>query len=153
RVVSSENRYAIEGDSLNGLPVWRLVAERQRPGDSARQLDSLWVSKADFGLLRHTIIEEPYRSFGRIEVHQHMAGGRLSGDMNAYRSGLVVAHRTFDRVLGAEHGPYLADVFAWAYQTGVQLDSAWRGSVSLLGWAVRDNDVFVAANLRVEGED
>jgi len=31
--------------------------------------------------------------------------------------------------------------------------SEWRGSVSLLGWAVRPEDVFVPAELRVEGEE
>lgn len=153
RVLSSNDRVAIVRDDVNGSPAWRLVSRPGRPGMNGTRIDSVWVSTADFRLLRHTIVESPYRTFERIVVHQSLDGQRLTGEMMAYRNGSVAAHRKFDRVLRPESGPYLADAFAIAYHTGIAMDRTWRGSVGLLGWAVRDNDVFVPANLRVEGEE
>jgi hypothetical protein len=65
----------------------------------------------------------------------------------------VVARRTFDRRLPPESGPFVPGPLAQLFLMGVSLHSGWSGSLSLLGWAVRDDNVFVPIRMRVEGEE
>ncbi|HJQ20213.1 MAG TPA: hypothetical protein VJ867_07700 [Gemmatimonadaceae bacterium] len=151
-VSRSESRLLVTRDSLRGQRVWRLVATRRR-ATGAIQVDSVWVAAATLAPLQQTITEAPYSRYDRITVHQRFDGLRVRGDMSAFRGGAVDAHRTFDRRLPPEAAPYIADAFAPIFHMGVALDRAWKAHASLLGWAVRDDNVFVAVGLRVDGED
>jgi hypothetical protein len=143
---------SIARDAVDGAPAWRAVSIRRGPG-SAMQWDSVWVSTATLAPLRRTIVEAPYRKYERIVVQQTFSGPRVRGDMHAFQAGGVSANRSFDRSLPADSGPYVAGAFAPVCLAGVAMGSGWRGSVAVLGWAVRDDDVFTPLAMRVDGEE
>jgi len=148
-----EVRIAVEPATLDGRAVWRVVSTQRNDAKPGQLVDSVVVARSDLRLLSYVVHEAPYRSFSRISVSQRLDGPRFAGEMFAERAGQVVAHRTFDRRLPAGAGPYVPGPLAPLLLMGVSLHPAWSGSLSLLGWAVRDDDVFVPIRLRVEGEE
>jgi hypothetical protein len=147
KTTSTDIRVDVRRDSVGSVPAWRLVQS------SATEADSVWVSAATFRPLRRTLTEAPYHSYERITVRQSFGDLRVRGDMMAWRNGKLAAHRTFNRTLSPAFSPYVVDAFARVYHMGVPVNRQWTGSVAVLGWAVRDNDVFIPANLRVDGEE
>jgi hypothetical protein len=144
-------RVAVARDVAGGTPAWRVITTTT---DSAGVgLDSAWVRTGDLTLLRRTAVRTPYRRYDRIIVRQLFDGMRLTGEMTALLHGSVDARRTFDRELPSGFAPYLSDGFAPIRHMAMPLHREWTGSVSVLGWAVRDNDVFVPVDLRVDGEE
>ena len=139
-------------DAVDGAPAWRVVSITRGPG-AATQADSVWVSAATLAPLRRSIVESPYRRYERIEIRQDYRGLRVSGEMKAFRGSAVAAHRRLDRTLPAAFAPYATGAFVPFVHTGVALDPGWSGSLSLLGWAVRDDDVFTSMAMRVDGEE
>jgi hypothetical protein len=113
----------------------------------------VWVSAATFAPLRQTLVEAPYRRYERIEVRQEFGVRGVRGEMNAFRDGAVAAHRRFDRTLPPAFTPFVAEAFTPLYQTGVAMDRNWTGSLAVLGWAVRDDNVFTSVAMRVDGEE
>jgi len=142
----------LQHDSVEGVRAWRAAAVR-RSADGITSIDSSWVAADDLRPLRRVAVEFPYRSFERIQVQQRFDGLRVGGDMHAWKGGAVNAHRTFDRQLPAAFAPYLSDGLVPLYHMAVPLERGWVGSASVLGWAVRDNDVFVSVGMRVDGEE
>jgi len=139
-------------DAVDGAPAWRVVSNT-RGRDGASQLDSVWVSAATFAPLRRTIVQAPYRRYERIEVRQEFSARGVRGEMNAYQKGAVTAHRRFDRALPSSYAPFVAEAFTPLYHAGVALDRNWTGSLAQLGWAVRDDNVFLSMAMKVDGEE
>jgi hypothetical protein len=148
-----EVRIAVEPATLDGRAVWRVVSTQRNDAKPGQLVDSALVARSDLRLLRYAVHEAPYRSFSRISVSQRLDGARFTGEMFAERAGQVVAHRTFDRRLPPESGPFVPGPLAQLFLMGVSLHPGWSGSLSLLGWAVRDDNVFVPIRMRVEGEE
>jgi hypothetical protein len=149
-----EVRIEVAPAALEGHPVWRVVSSELDDANPARRVvDTVLVARADLRTLSNVAHEAPYRSYSRINISQRLDGLRFTGEMSAEREGKVVAQRSFDRRLAAEAGPYVPDPLAPLFLMGVSLHAGWRGSLSLLGWAVRDNDVSVPIRLRVEREE
>lgn len=148
-----EVRIAVEPAALDGRAVWRVVSSQTNEAKPAQLVDTALVARSDLRLLSYVVHEAPYRSFSRISVSQRFDGARFTGEMFAERAGQVVAHRTFDRRLAPESGPFVPGPLAQIFLMGVSLHPGWSGSLSLLGWAVRDDDVFVPIRMRVEGEE
>jgi len=113
----------------------------------------VWVSAATFAPLRRIIVETPYRRYERIEVRQTFDGLRVRGEMEAFQHGVVAARRRVDRTLPAAFAPFVDDAFAPLFHVGVAMDRNWSGSIGLLGWAVREDDVFASMSMRVDGEE
>jgi hypothetical protein len=103
-------------------------------------------------LLRRTIHVTPYSRFQRINVWQEFRGDSVSGHMNTEEPS-IGAGRTFARQLPRPFAPFLTESVAPLFFTAVPLGHDWRGSASLLGWAVRDDDVLLPIELRVVGEE
>jgi hypothetical protein len=139
-------------DVVDGIPAWRIVSITKGAG-AATERESVWVSARTFAPLRRTIVRTPYRRYERIEVRQAFSGQRVRGEMRAFRSGAEAAHRTFDRTLPDAFTPYLADAFAPFYLSGVAMGPNWTGSVAMLGWNVRDDDLFTSMAMKLEGEE
>jgi len=138
-------------DSVDGVPAWRATSVSKPAGRILT--DSAWVAVADLRPLRRVAEDRPYSQFERIRVEQRYAGARVTGDMRAWKSGAVVAHRVFDRRLAPDFAPYVADALGAFYVAAMPIGAGWTGSFSLMGWAVRDDDVFVTVDLRVDGEE
>jgi len=143
---------SVARDVVDGTPAWRVVLTSQGPGTGTQQ-DSTWVSASTFAPLRRTIVEAPYSRYERIVVQQVFSGLRLRGDMKAFRGGALSAHRRVDRTLPSSFIPFISGGFAPVFPSGVAVDRSWKGSVAVLGWAIRDNDVFRALAMKVDGEE
>ena len=152
RVTARQIAVSATRTAVAGMPAWAIVSTTTGPA-KATERESVWVSAVTFEPLRRSIVRTPYRRYDRIEVQQAFTGQRVRGEMKAYRGGTMAAHRTFDRTLPDAFSPYVTDAFAPLYHTGVKMDAKWVGSLSTLGWAVRDDDVFTSMAMKVEGEE
>jgi hypothetical protein len=126
---------------------WRIV-QRWRIADTV-QVETLHVDRASLRLLGRVLRVAPYRRYHGITVRQRLYGDSLLGWMNT-DEGLG---RPIARHLPAAFSPYVSDAMAPVALLGVPLTPTWKGEVSLLGWAVRSNDVFAPVTLAVEGEE
>ena len=84
---------------------------------------------------------------------QVFRGDTVTGGMRATASGRPDARRPISRVLPSPFRPYITNGFAPVYLAAVQLAPGWSRSLSVVGWAVRDEDVSVPIELRVVGEE
>jgi hypothetical protein len=111
--------------------------------------ETLYVTRRELRLLSRVVHEAPYNRYSQITIRQRFIDdsvvGEMSTDGGVYRR---IAHR-----LPAAFGPYLSDALAPLGLLGVRLVPGWRGSVSVVGWAVVANDVFYPVTLRVVGEE
>ena len=145
---------SLTADAVEGLPAWRITSIETDTIASQRRTDAetLYVARSDLRLLRRAVHVSPYRRFARINIQQRFDGdsvtGRMTTDGPSIGPGRAIARR-----LRPEFGPYMSNAFASLYLMAAPLDRDWRGSASMLGWAVIPNDVFVPIELRVEGAE
>jgi hypothetical protein len=139
---------------LEGTRAWSIAWLGRTVADGKPQAhrDTAYVAAADLRLLRRDIHVEPYRRFQRINVHQVFAGDSVSGHMNT-EGPSIGEGRSFRRLLSPDLGPHLTETIVPMYLMAVPLGPGWRGSASLLGWAVRDDDVLVPIEFQVEAEE
>ena len=144
----------ITADVVDGVAVWRIASvDRNAPGTPRYVTsDTLFVRRSDLTIVRRAVHISPYSRYARINVRQLFKGdsvvGRMTTDGPSIGSGRPIA-----RALPKAFQPYITDELAPLFFMTVPLDRSWRGSVSLLGWAVRPDDVFMPVELRVEGEE
>ena len=144
----------VTADVLDNLPVWRITSldHNTSPTQAYVSSDTLYIARSNLGIVRRTIHVAPYSRYARINVQQTFKGdsilGRMTTDGPSIGEGRPIA-----RKLPPAFRPYITDELAPLFLMSVPLNREWRGSVSLLGWAVRPEDVFVPAELRVEGEE
>ena len=138
-----------------GTPAWLVVTRDSgsRDGQRTLQIDSLVLRRADLRLLRHTAIVEPYRRYERIMIRQRFIGDSVLGHMNAFGADATPAGRPIARRLLPQWGPYIEDSAAPLLLSATHLHEAWVASASMIGWAVRDGDVFFPFEMRVTGSD
>jgi hypothetical protein len=126
---------------------WRLI-QLWRSADTT-QAETLHVDRRSLRLLGRVVRVAPYGRYRGITVRQRMNGDSLVGWMNTDEGlGRPIARR-----LPPAFSPYVSDAMAPLALLGAPLTSTWTGELSLLGWAVRSNDVFAAVTLTVEGEE
>jgi hypothetical protein len=147
----ADMRIAVARDVVDGAPAWRVAATTT--DTAGTRIDSVWMRTGDLAILRRVAVQTPYRRYDRIVVRQVADGLHLTGEMRAFLRGEVAARRTFERALPSAFAPYISDGFVPISHMAVALHPTWTGSVSVLGWAVRDYDVFVPVDLRVDGEE
>ena len=152
----SESRITmnVTADSAAGAAAWRMVSEDHdaRPPQPHVQVETTYLARTDLKLLRRTIHVSPYSRYGRINVWQLFSGDSITGRMNTDSPGIGEGRR-IARVLPRQFTPYFTESTAHALLMNAPLARGWQGSASLLGWAVRDDDVLVPIELRVEGEE
>jgi len=154
--VVSDSRVALDiaADSIANVAAWKIISEDHdaRAPQPHVSVETTYVARADMRPLRRAIHVTPYSRFQRINVWQQFAGDSITGRMNTDGPS-IGAGRGIARVLPRAFAPYLTETTAPTFLMGVPLARGWRGSASLLGWAVRDDDVLVPIELRVEGEE
>jgi hypothetical protein len=143
----------VQRERVDAIDAWRVVAARVEANGSARSDDTVHIAASDLRLLRVVARQAPYHSFSSIRVAQTIDGTRVFGTMVAVRGRNQGAHRTFDRQLSPELLPFVPDAIAPIYMMGVDFSRAWTGRFTMLGWAVRDDDVSITIDLRVDGEE
>jgi hypothetical protein len=148
------NRIAITV-SPSSVDAWRLVSEDREmwPGPHV-DVETVFVARADARLLRRNVHMSPYRRFERINLWQEFPGGgdSVTGRMNT-EGPSIGAGRTFARKLPPAFAPYMSDRTAAVLFTAVPLRRDFAASLSLIGWGVRDDDIFIPVEVRVEGEE
>ena len=145
---------AVVPEDLNGTPAWRVTSVNPVQTGPQRRIsvETLYVARADLRLLRRAVHVTPYSRFQRISVQQQFQGDSVTGRMTTDGPSIGVG-RAIARVLPARSEPYMTDAMAPLFFMSVPLSEGWTGSASLLGWAVRPEDVFRPIELRVEGEE
>ena len=91
----------------------------------------------------------PYRRYAYITVRQRVSADSVVGWMNV-DEGLGRAIR---RELPPAARPLAADALAPALLMAAPLHARWSGTVSMLRWAVADDDLLTRVSLRVTGEE
>ncbi|MFN2601482.1 MAG: hypothetical protein ABR582_01865 [Gemmatimonadaceae bacterium] len=144
----------ITPDVLDNVPVWRVTTISQNMSEAQRYVssDTVYVNRSDLAVARRSIHVAPYSRYARINVQQVFRRDSVLGRMTTDGPS-TGAGRSISRALPKSFQPYVADQLGPVFLMAVPLDRTWRGSVSLLGWAVRPEDLFVPVELRVEGED
>ena len=127
--------------------------EGSRAGKSLLKIDSVEISRDNLRMLRQASLERPYSRYDDIRIEHVFRGDSVVGVMRATQKGVITARRPIARKLPSSAGPYLADAIAPILLGATNLRSGWSGSASILGWAVRDDDVFTPIELRVERDD
>jgi hypothetical protein len=137
------------------IPAWLVVTRNEgtREGRALFTTDSIVVSRDALRLLYHTALERPYSRYGEIRIVQELRGDSVVGRMQARGNGMPDASRPIARRLQALTGPYIVDGLGPVMLGAVDLHAEWTGSADMLGWAVRNDDVFRPVDFRVEGED
>jgi hypothetical protein len=144
----------VTADVVNGIPVWRIASADRNTAGTKRYVnsDTLLVTRSNLNVVKRAVHVEPYSRYARINVRQLFKGdsviGRMTTDGPSIGEGRAIARR-----LPGAFKPYITDELAPLFFMAVPLDRTWRGSASLLGWAVRPDDVIRPVELRVEGED
>jgi anti-sigma factor RsiW len=132
---------------IDGRDAWR-VLQRRKIGDTVH-VETLYADRATLRTLGRTIRVQPYLRYAGITVRQRLVGDSLTGWMQT-DSGLG---RPIARHLLPRYAPYLSDALAPMLLGATTLDRDWRGSFSILGWAVRNGDVSFPVRLRVVGDE
>jgi hypothetical protein len=152
RVTSDGDGVVHLSDALyEGLPAWRVthLAHTTVSSQKRTTAETLYVTQRDMRLLARAAHEAPYRRFSQINIRQRFVGDSVLGEMTT--DGGV--RRPIAQKLPGTFGPYLSDALAPLGLVGVQLSPTWRGSLSVVGWAVRPEDVFYPVTLRVVGDE
>lgn len=136
------------------VPAWRVTSVERKAGPTPSvAVETVFVARAPVRLLRRTIHVSPYSRFQRINVWQEFpSSDSASGHMNT-EGPSIGPGRSFARKLPPAFAPYITESAFPFFLMAAPLSRNWSGSSALLGWAVRDDDVFVPVELRVEGEE
>jgi hypothetical protein len=155
RVVSiGHDRLSLVRVDAGAAPAWRLTrATRYDQLPNQAEAETVLVARADLRMLGRVVVEAPYRRYARIQVIQRFTKDSVAGEMTALATSGGNPHRTFARRLDPRFGPYISGAALPLALAGVSLQPGFRGTLSVLGWAVRDDDVFTPLELRVEGEE
>jgi hypothetical protein len=146
RQIGSES-VELTATRIEGRDAWR-VLQRRQIGDTVH-VETLYADRATLRTLGRTIRVQPYLHYSGITVRQRLVGDSLTGWMQT-DSGLG---RPIARHLLPRYAPYLSDALAPMLLGGTSLARDWRGSFSILGWAVRNGDVSFPVRLRVVGDE
>ncbi|MDQ3520408.1 MAG: DUF3108 domain-containing protein, partial [Gemmatimonadota bacterium] len=133
--------------SYDGLPAWRLA---QSWTDSIVELDTIFVDHDNLRPIGRVSRVRPYLSYAEIVVRQHFVGDSVLGWMHTDRT----FGRPIRRRLPPASGPYLSsEALAPFFLETVNLTTGWRGTLSIVGWAVVQNDAYFPVALRVVGDE
>ena len=145
--------FQVSNTSLDNTAAWRIVSLHRDSMPSARvDAETVYVAQRDLHLLKREIHVAPYGRYGRINVTQQFRRDSVIGHMTT-EGPSIGAGRSFARKLPGAFAPFISERIAPVFFMGVPLRREWSGSVTLLGWAVRDNDVLYPVEVRVESED
>jgi hypothetical protein len=145
----------LEHTMRDGIPSFLVVSrnEGMRNGRRLFTLDSVEVARTDLRPLHHSALERPYSRYSEISIDQTFRSDSVVGRMRAMQNGKVAAQRPIARKLALLPRPIMIDALAPVTLGAVDIRNGWSGSASMLGWAVRDDDVSVPIELRVDGAD
>ncbi|HUQ98238.1 MAG TPA: zf-HC2 domain-containing protein [Gemmatimonadaceae bacterium] len=157
RVVGGSGQVRVVPGKTTSGEVWLFDRKWSEVSDtipsSRRQVEteSLVLARKSLRIIERSEQVLPYRKYDRINITQSFRGDTITGRMTTTGADSRGVGRPIKRILPASAGPFITDGFAPLFFTAVRVDQAWHGRVSIVGWAVRDNDVYFPIELRVVG--
>jgi hypothetical protein len=146
---------ALQPDSVDGTPAWRLVSQvfGARDGRGFTTADSVYVRRADLHLLRRVVVQAPFSRYDQIRIAQQFRHDSIVGRMNATGADASPEGRLIARRLPPSAIPMTADALAPVLFGTIDLHTAWHGAMSLAGWAVIDSNVQTPVAIQVDGDE
>jgi hypothetical protein len=156
REIGRVNRLtSVEGVLSGGVPGWLVVTRSDGAPDGRRStaIDSIVVGRENLSLMRQISLERPYSRYTEIRIDQTFRGDSIVGRMHAKGADATAAGRPIARKLSSANGPYIIDGLAPIILGAASVNAGWSASASIVGWAVRDDDVFTPIELHVDGSE
>jgi hypothetical protein len=146
-----EGSIRIEPATLANEPVWRVEHRASLSVGSQHRIigETLHVTRRELRPLTRRVHQSPYLRYNDITITQRFMNDGVYGEMTS--DGDV--RQSIAQKLPTAFGPYVSDALAPIALAGVPITADWRASVSMLGWAVREYDVFYPVTLRVIGSE
>jgi hypothetical protein len=117
------------------------------------EIESITLGRRDLRMLQRSVRVTPYGRYDLINVSQDFHGDSVAGLMTTRGGDSKGVGRRFAQPLPQIASPFVSDAFAPLFFTAVPVQQNWRGRLSVIGWAVRDNDVFYPLEFRVVGRE
>jgi anti-sigma factor RsiW len=122
-------------------------------GQLRHEVETSLLSGRDLKLISREIHVTPFLKYSRINVEQNFSGDRISGRMTTEGGDSRGVGRPIDQSLSEKYAPFITEAIAPVLMRAVSLGPDWRGSFSIVGWAVRKEDVIFPLTLRVIGSE
>lgn len=147
----------VAATTIDGHDAWRFAStwRYDTPGRWGERIDAetLFVARDDLRPLVRVEHLAPYGRYTRIHLAQRFVGDSVLGRMHAEGADASPNGRPVAQRLSPTFAPFTTDALAPFLFSAVNVRAGWAGSLSLLGWAVRPNDLFLPLTLRVIGSD
>jgi hypothetical protein len=159
RTIGGEGVLQIRPAVVANAQAWRVerqwveYATKLPNSRDQHESETLLLDRRSLRPIQRDIDVSPYQRYSRITVAQKFNGDSVFGRMTTEGGDSRGVGRSFLQRIPNSFAPYVTDAFAPLFFTSVRLGPAWHGRLSVLGWAVRSNDVFYPLELRVVGKD
>lgn len=159
RTVGGDGTVRMRPTVEGGAPAWRFERKwveygTKLPGSrTEKETETILLGRRDLRMIRRDVDAEPYQRYSRITIAQRFNGDSVFGRMMTEGGDSRGVGRPILQRLPNASAPYISDAFAPLFLTSVRLGPAWHGRLSLVGWGVRNNDVYYRIELRVVGKD
>ncbi len=117
------------------------------------EVESALVSRRELKLISREIHVMPFLKYSRINVDQRFNGDSISGRMTTEGGDSRGIARPIGQSLAEKYAPFITEAIAPVLMRTVVLRPDWSGSFSIVGWAVRKEDVMFPLTLRVIGSE
>lgn len=159
RTIGGDGVLSLRSTVVGGLPAWRVerkwteYANRMPGSRTTHETDAIVLGRRDLRPIERHIDVSPYDRYSRITVSQQFNGDSIYGRMVSEGGDSRGVGRKFLQRIPNRSAPYITDAFGPLFFTSIRVRPNWHGRVSMLGWAVRDNDVFYPIELRVVAKE
>ncbi|HUQ20800.1 MAG TPA: hypothetical protein VM099_14380, partial [Gemmatimonadaceae bacterium] len=132
---------------------WTGTHDEKGIGQVQHEVETALLSGRDLRLISREIHVTPYRRYARINVSQLFVGDSVTGRMTTEGGDSRGVGRPVSGTLDRKFAPVITDAIAPVVMRAVGLNPNWSGSLSILGWAVRKEDLLYPITLRVIGSE
>lgn len=132
---------------------WTGTKDEKGIGQVQHEVETALLAGRDLKLISRDIHVTPYSTYSRINVTQSFTGDSVTGRMTTEGGDSRGVGRPVGQTLDRKFAPVIIDAIAPIVMQTVGLNPNWSGSLSILGWAVRKEDVLFPITLRVVGSE
>lgn len=143
---------ASSGDAWKVERDWTGISE-DGTNQVRHEVETAQLSARDLKLISREIHVMPFLKYSRINVDQRFSGDSISGQMTTEGGDSRGVGRPIVQSLSEKYPPFITEAIAPVLMRTVPLGPDWSGSFSIVGWAVRKEDVMFPLTLRVIGSE
>jgi hypothetical protein len=152
----SEGTIRVESATLDSVPVWRVEHHASFAAGGQQRVigETLYVTRRELRLLTRRVHQNSSLRHNEFTITQRFVDDVVSGEVTADGGiGRPRVRSPIAQRLPSAFGPFLSDALAPVALAGVPITNDWSASASMLGWAVREFDLFYPVTLRVIGSE